>query len=64
MSTPLIVMIILAVLFDFLNGIHDSSNIVATMIFVSVVILIVFLMIDFLFIQMSFKKEPYFNLNI
>jgi len=32
MSTPVIVVIILALLFDFLNGIHDSSNIVATMI--------------------------------
>ncbi|MBT3338286.1 MAG: inorganic phosphate transporter [Anaerolineae bacterium] len=32
MSTILIVMIALAILFDFLNGIHDSSNIVATMI--------------------------------
>ena len=32
MSTPLIVMVVLAVIFDFLNGIHDSSNIVATMI--------------------------------
>jgi PiT family inorganic phosphate transporter len=32
MSTTLIVMIALAIIFDFLNGIHDSSNIVATMI--------------------------------
>ncbi|MEN8171453.1 MAG: inorganic phosphate transporter [Chloroflexota bacterium] len=32
MSTVLIVMIALAIIFDFLNGIHDSSNIVATMI--------------------------------
>ena len=33
MMTPvLIVMIVFAVIFDFLNGIHDSSNIVATMI--------------------------------
>lgn len=32
MTTVLISMIILAVIFDFLNGIHDSSNIVATMI--------------------------------
>jgi len=32
MTTVLIVMIVLAVIFDFLNGIHDSSNIVATMI--------------------------------
>ena len=32
MSTILIVMIALAIIFDFLNGIHDSSNIVATMI--------------------------------
>lgn len=32
MSTILIVMIGLAIIFDFLNGIHDSSNIVATMI--------------------------------
>lgn len=32
MTTILIVMIVLAVIFDFLNGIHDSSNIVATMI--------------------------------
>src|SRR5512146_2134800 len=31
--TPLIIaVIVLALLFDFLNGIHDSSNIVATMI--------------------------------
>jgi PiT family inorganic phosphate transporter len=32
MSPQLILVIILAVVFDFLNGIHDSSNIVATMI--------------------------------
>lgn len=32
MSTVLIIMIVLAVTFEFLNGIHDSSNIVATMI--------------------------------
>ncbi len=32
MSSVLIVMIVLSVIFDFLNGIHDSSNIVATMI--------------------------------
>jgi PiT family inorganic phosphate transporter len=32
METVLIVMIVLAIFFDFLNGIHDSSNIVATMI--------------------------------
>ncbi len=33
MMTPvLIVMIVLSIIFDFLNGIHDSSNIVATMI--------------------------------
>ena len=32
METVLIVLISLALLFDFLNGIHDSSNIVATMI--------------------------------
>ncbi len=32
MDTILIVMVALAILFDFLNGIHDSSNIVATMI--------------------------------
>ena len=32
MSTELIIVIALALLFDFLNGIHDSSNIVATMI--------------------------------
>lgn len=32
MTTTLIIVIGLAVLFDFLNGIHDSSNIVATMI--------------------------------
>jgi PiT family inorganic phosphate transporter len=32
MSSELILVIILAVIFDFLNGIHDSSNIVATMI--------------------------------
>lgn len=32
MSPELVLVIILAVLFDFLNGVHDSSNIVATMI--------------------------------
>ncbi|GAB4433826.1 MAG: inorganic phosphate transporter [Anaerolineales bacterium] len=32
MSTELIIVIALALLFDFLNGVHDSSNIVATMI--------------------------------
>lgn len=32
MTTVLIILIVLAVIFDFLNGIHDSSNIVATMI--------------------------------
>jgi len=32
MTTILIVVIILGALFDFLNGIHDSSNVVATMI--------------------------------
>ena len=32
MTTVIIVLVVLAVLFDFLNGIHDSSNIVATMI--------------------------------
>jgi PiT family inorganic phosphate transporter len=32
MSPELIVVIILALVFDFLNGVHDSSNIVATMI--------------------------------
>lgn len=32
MTTLVIVVIILALLFDFLNGIHDSSNVVATMI--------------------------------
>ena len=32
MSSELIFVIILAVVFDFLNGVHDSSNIVATMI--------------------------------
>ena len=32
MSSQLILVIILAVMFDFLNGVHDSSNIVATMI--------------------------------
>ena len=32
MSPELIFVIILAVVFDFLNGVHDSSNIVATMI--------------------------------
>ncbi len=33
MSTTLIVFIALAVVFDFINGVHDSSNIVATVIF-------------------------------
>jgi PiT family inorganic phosphate transporter len=32
MPTLLIILIVLAVAFDFLNGVHDSSNIVATMI--------------------------------
>lgn len=32
MNMLLVVMIVLAIIFDFLNGIHDSSNIVATMI--------------------------------
>jgi PiT family inorganic phosphate transporter len=32
MSVVLIILLVLAVLFDFLNGVHDSSNIVATMI--------------------------------
>ncbi len=32
MSPQLVLVIILAVIFDFLNGVHDSSNIVATMI--------------------------------
>ncbi len=32
MSPELILVILLAVVFDFLNGVHDSSNIVATMI--------------------------------
>jgi len=32
MSSELILVIILAVVFDFLNGVHDSSNIMATMI--------------------------------
>ncbi len=32
MSTELILVILLALVFDFLNGVHDSSNIVATMI--------------------------------
>src|SRR3990172_7942175 len=32
MPGELIVVIVLALLFDFLNGVHDSSNIVATMI--------------------------------
>jgi PiT family inorganic phosphate transporter len=32
MSPELILVIILAIVFDFLNGVHDSSNIVATMI--------------------------------
>ena len=30
---PLILLFLLAVVFDFLNGFHDSSNIVATIIF-------------------------------
>ncbi len=32
MSVVIIIVIVLALIFDFLNGIHDSSNIVATMI--------------------------------
>ena len=32
MLSVLVLMVILALVFDFLNGIHDSSNIVATMI--------------------------------
>lgn len=32
MPTTLIILIALAIVFDFLNGVHDSSNIVATMI--------------------------------
>src|SRR5512137_583456 len=32
MLTSIIVVIVLALAFDFLNGIHDSSNVVATMI--------------------------------
>jgi hypothetical protein len=32
MTPLLIVLIVLAIIFDFLNGVHDSSNIVATMI--------------------------------
>jgi len=32
MLVPVVVLIVLAVIFDFLNGFHDSSNIVATMI--------------------------------
>ena len=32
MSVILIIIIVLALLFDFSNGIHDSSNVVATMI--------------------------------
>jgi inorganic phosphate transporter, PiT family len=32
MSAELIIVIALALVFDFLNGVHDSSNIVATMI--------------------------------
>ena len=32
MSPDLLIVIALALLFDFLNGVHDSSNIVATMI--------------------------------
>lgn len=31
-SVPVLVLIVMAVVFDFLNGFHDSSNIVATMI--------------------------------
>ncbi|HSM26105.1 MAG TPA: inorganic phosphate transporter [Anaerolineaceae bacterium] len=32
MSITLIILIVLALVFDFLNGVHDSSNVVATMI--------------------------------
>jgi len=32
MTALLILLIILALVFDFLNGVHDSSNVVATMI--------------------------------
>lgn len=32
MPLPLIILIIFALVFDFLNGVHDSSNVVATMI--------------------------------
>ena len=32
MSTLIIIVIVLSLIFDFLNGIHDSSNVVATMI--------------------------------
>lgn len=32
LSTPILILIALALVFDFLNGFHDSSNIVATMI--------------------------------
>ena len=32
MSPIIIAVIVLALIFDFLNGIHDSSNVVATMI--------------------------------
>ena len=32
MTPVLIAVIVLGVAFDFLNGIHDSSNVVATMI--------------------------------
>ena len=32
MSPIIIAVIVLALVFDFLNGIHDSSNVVATMI--------------------------------
>lgn len=32
MSPLLVILIVLAIVFDFLNGVHDSSNIVATMI--------------------------------
>jgi PiT family inorganic phosphate transporter len=30
---PILLLILLALVFDFLNGFHDSANIVATMIF-------------------------------
>ena len=32
MSTLVIIVIVLALIFDFLNGVHDFSNVVATMI--------------------------------